>query len=109
NVLPSSDGYFILAVGNDSQYQKFCQFAGVPELASDPRFVTNEKRVLNRKAMYEILPEITRKKSTDEWVNGLSALGVPCGPVNTIDRVFADPQVQSRNMQISMPHPLSGK
>lgn len=109
NVLPSSDGYFILAVGNDGQYQKFCSFAGVPELASDPRFVTNEKRVLNRKAIYEILPQITRKRTTDEWVDGLSKLGVPCGPVYTVDRVFADPQVQARGMQISMPHPLAGK
>jgi crotonobetainyl-CoA:carnitine CoA-transferase CaiB-like acyl-CoA transferase len=109
NVLPSADGYFILAVGNDVQYQKFCQFAGVPELAQDPRFVTNEKRVLNRKAIYEILPDVTRKKSTAEWVDGLSKLGVPCGPVNTVDQTFNDPQVQSRQMQISMPHPLAGK
>ncbi len=109
NVLPSSDGYFILAVGNDSQYQKFCQFAGVPELAQDPRFVTNEKRVLNRKEIYEILPRITRTKATDDWVDGLSKLGVPCGPVYTVDRVFADPQIQARGMQISVPHPLAGK
>lgn len=109
NVLPSSDGYFILAVGNDSQYQKFCQFAGVPELAQDPRFVTNEKRVLNRKEIYEILPGITRTKATDDWVDGLSKLGVPCGPVYTVDRVFADPQIQARGMQISVPHPLAGK
>ncbi|GIK99278.1 MAG: CoA transferase [Alphaproteobacteria bacterium] len=109
NVLPSSDGYFILAVGNDSQYQKFCQFAGVPELAQDPRFATNEKRVLNRKEIYEILPRITRTKATDDWVDGLSKLGVPCGPVYTVDRVFADPQIQARGMQISVPHPLAGK
>jgi crotonobetainyl-CoA:carnitine CoA-transferase CaiB-like acyl-CoA transferase len=109
NVLPSSDGYFILAVGNDGQYAKFCQFAGVPELAADPRFVTNEKRVLNRKEIYEILPEVTRTKSTADWVDGLSRLGVPCGPVNTVEQAFADPQVQSRGMQISVPHPLAGK
>jgi crotonobetainyl-CoA:carnitine CoA-transferase CaiB-like acyl-CoA transferase len=109
NVLPSSDGYFILAVGNDGQYAKFCQFAGVPELAADPRFVTNEKRVLNRKEIYEILPEVTRTKSTADWVDGLSRLGVPCGPVNTVEQAFADPQVQSRGMQISVPHPLTGK
>lgn len=109
NVLPSSDGYFILAVGNDGQYVKFCQFAGVPDLAADPRFVTNEKRVLNRTAIYEILPGVTRGKATAEWVDGLSKLGVPCGPVNTVDQTFADPQVQSRGMRISVPHPLSGK
>lgn len=109
NVLPSSDGYFILAVGNDGQYVKFCQFAGVPDLAADPRFVTNEKRVVNRKAIYEILPDVTRRKTTDAWVTGLSKLGVPCGPVNTVEQAFADPQLQSRGMRISVPHPLAGE
>ncbi len=109
NVLPSSDGYFILAVGNDGQYVKFCQFAGVPDLAADPRFVTNENRVVNRKAIYEILPDVTRRKTTDAWVTGLSKLGVPCGPVNTVEQAFADPQLQSRGMRISVPHPLAGE
>jgi crotonobetainyl-CoA:carnitine CoA-transferase CaiB-like acyl-CoA transferase len=107
NVLPSSDGFIILAVGNDSQFQKFCDFAGAPELATDPRFVTNEARVKNRRAIYELLPEITRRKTQSEWIDGLAKLGVPCSPVNTVDQVFADPQVQHREMQISMPHPLS--
>jgi len=107
NVLPSSDGFIILAVGNDGQYQKFCDFAGVPELAKDPRFVTNELRVRNRKAIYELLPDITRRKSQAEWIAGLAKLGVPCSPVNTVDQVFADPQVRHRQMQIAMPHPLS--
>jgi len=107
NVLPSSDGFIILAVGNDGQYQKFCEFAGVPELAKDPRFVTNELRVKNRKAIYELLPDITRRKSQAEWIAGLAKLGVPCSPVNTVDQVFTDPQVQHRQMQISMPHPLA--
>jgi crotonobetainyl-CoA:carnitine CoA-transferase CaiB-like acyl-CoA transferase len=65
--------------------------------------------VLNRKAIYEILPDVTRRKTADEWVNGLSKLGVPCGPVNTVDQVFADPQIQARQMQVSVPHPLAGK
>jgi crotonobetainyl-CoA:carnitine CoA-transferase CaiB-like acyl-CoA transferase len=107
NVLPSSDGFIILAVGNDSQFQKFCDFAGAPELATDPRFVTNEARVKNRRIMYELLPAITRRKAQNEWIEGLAKLGVPCSPVNTVDQVFADPQVQHREMQISMPHPLS--
>jgi crotonobetainyl-CoA:carnitine CoA-transferase CaiB-like acyl-CoA transferase len=107
NVLPSSDGFIILAVGNDAQYQKFCDFAGVPELAKDPRFVTNEARVKNRRAIYELLPDITRKKTQSEWIEGLAKLGVPCSPVNTVDQVFADPQVRHRQMQIRMPHPLS--
>jgi len=107
NVLPSSDGFIILAVGNDAQYRKFCEFAGAPELATDPRFVTNELRVKNRRALYELLPEVTRKKTQSAWIEGLAKLGVPCSPVNTVDQVFSDPQVQHRQMQIEMPHPLS--
>lgn len=109
NVMPCADGYVILAVGNDSQFVKFCAFAGRPDLAEDPRFTTNELRVRNRKALYDLLPEITRTKTQAEWVDGLAKLGVPCSPVNTVDQVFADPQVRSRGMQISLPHPLAGK
>jgi crotonobetainyl-CoA:carnitine CoA-transferase CaiB-like acyl-CoA transferase len=107
NVLPSSDGFIILAVGNDAQFQKFCGFAGAPELAKDLRFVTNEARVKNRRVMYELLPGITRRRTQSEWIEGLAKLGVPCSPVNTVDQVFSDPQVQHREMQIRMPHPLS--
>ena len=107
NVLPASDGFIILAVGNDAQYQRFCDFAGAPEMAKDPRFVTNTDRLQNRRAIYELLPAITRKKTQTEWIEGLAKLGVPCSPVNNVDQVFADPQVQHRQMQITMPHPLS--
>jgi crotonobetainyl-CoA:carnitine CoA-transferase CaiB-like acyl-CoA transferase len=107
NVLPCSDGFIILAVGNDAQFARFCEFADVPEWAADPRFVTNEQRVKNRKAMYALLPDVTRRKTQAEWIAGLAKLGVPCSPVNTVDQVFADPQVQHRGMQITMPHPLS--
>jgi len=107
NVLPCADGFIILAVGNDAQYRKFCEFAGVPELGTDPRFVTNEQRVKNRQAIYALLPEVTRRKTQAEWIDGLARLGVPCSPVNNVDQVFADPQVQHRGMQIAMPHPLS--
>ncbi|WP_040488366.1 CaiB/BaiF CoA transferase family protein [Fodinicurvata sediminis] len=108
-VMPCKDGYFILAVGNDRQFQRFCAFAGAPELAEDPRFITNSLRIANREALYDILPNYTQKKTIDEWVEGLSELGVPCGPVNTLDRVFEDPQVQHRDMKISMPYPGSEK
>jgi crotonobetainyl-CoA:carnitine CoA-transferase CaiB-like acyl-CoA transferase len=107
NVLPSSDGFIILAVGNDAQYRKFCEFGGASELATDPRVLTNELRVKNRRALYELLPEVTRRKTQGEWIDGLAKLGVPCSPVNTVDQVFADPQVRHRQMQISMAHPLS--
>jgi crotonobetainyl-CoA:carnitine CoA-transferase CaiB-like acyl-CoA transferase len=110
NVMEAADGHHvILAVGNDSQFAKFCSFAGVPELAQDPRFVTNEQRVGNRRALYGLLEDILPRKTQKEWVEGLAGLGVPCSPVNTIDQVFADPQVKAREMRIKMPHPLAGK
>ena len=101
-VLPCADGYFILAVGNDGQFRRFCDFAGRPELAEDARFATNAQRVQNRAALYPILEALTPAKTLTDWVEGLSALGVPSGAVNTLDRVFADPQVQQRGMRIEM-------
>jgi len=109
SVVPAADGFFILAVGNDGQFVKFCQYAGAPELAGDPRFVTNDARVRNRDELYRLLPALTRAKPQAAWVDGLAKLGVPCGPVNDIGQVFADPQVQARGMQIALPHPLAGK
>jgi len=106
---PTSDGYVILAIGNDRQFQKFCAFAGRPELAEDPRFLTNSLRVQNRQACVEAVTELTRLHPTDHWLENLSAMAVPCGPVNTIDKVFADPHVQARGMQISLRHSATGK
>ena len=107
--MPCADGYFILAVGNDGQFARFCSFAGCPELAEDARFLTNALRVENRAALYGILPEITRHKTQQHWVEGLAGLGVPAGPVNTLDQVFADPQVLARDMKVSMPYRGSAK
>jgi crotonobetainyl-CoA:carnitine CoA-transferase CaiB-like acyl-CoA transferase len=95
---------FILAVGNDGQFARFCKFARCPELAEDKRFMTNADRVRNREALYELLPEITRSRTQKQWVDGLAELAVPAGPVNTVDQVFADPQVQARGMKVSMPY-----
>jgi crotonobetainyl-CoA:carnitine CoA-transferase CaiB-like acyl-CoA transferase len=103
--MPASDGYFILAVGNDRQFAKFCDEAGRPDLAQDPRFATNAARVRNREALYPILDAITAERPLQAWVDALNARGVPSGPVNTLDRVFADPQIQHRAMQIQMDYP----
>ncbi len=110
NIVPyktfeSSDGYVILAIGNDNQFQKWCRFADAPELAADPRFATNSLRVQHRHELYALMPIHVRRKSTAAWVDGLAALGVPCGPVNSLDQVFADPQVRARGMRIDVPHP----
>jgi crotonobetainyl-CoA:carnitine CoA-transferase CaiB-like acyl-CoA transferase len=107
--MPASDGYFILAVGNDSQFAKFCEEAGRPDLAQDHRFTTNAERVRNREALYPILDEITAQRPLQDWVDALNARGVPSGPVNTLDRVFADPQIQHRAMQIQMDYPEAAK
>ncbi|MBO0346532.1 CoA transferase [Roseibium sp. CAU 1637] len=105
---PASDGDFILAVGNDSQFAKFCVCAGCELLAEDPRFQTNADRVRNRKALIPLLRQITITRTSDDWITSLEAVGVPCGPVKDLAQVFADPQVRARQMQISMPHPDSG-
>ncbi len=107
STLPTADGYFILAVGNDAQYARFCDFAGAPELAKDPRFLTNKDRVNNRSEIYALLPEVTKRKTSKEWLDGLAGLGVPAGAVNDLAEVFADPQVQAREMRISLPYPDS--
>ena len=108
-VFQTSDSFFVLAVGNEIQFRKFCEFAGAPDLPEDPRFKTNTDRVKNRNILAPMLTELTQRNSTQFWLEGLEKLQVPCGPVNTIKDVFDDPQIQHREMEISLPHPLSGK
>lgn len=110
-VVPASDGQFILAIGNDHQFQKFCTLAGKSELADDPRFKTNSARVKNRAACNTAVEALTITRTRDEWLTNLDQLSVPAGPLYTLDQVFADPQVQHRDGTITMPYPLakSGK
>lgn len=107
-VFPTSDGYFILAVGNDRQFAKFCDFAGKAELASDSRFITNEQRLHNREDLANEIRELTVTKTSGEWIDSLSALGVPSGSVSNLEQTFKDPHVLHRGMRISMPHALAG-
>jgi crotonobetainyl-CoA:carnitine CoA-transferase CaiB-like acyl-CoA transferase len=106
-VLPVADGHVIFAVGNDRQFRRFCDFAGVPELAEDERFRTNSNRLRNREALYALRPGITARKTQREWLDGLTERGVPAGPVNDLAQVFADPQVLHRGMRIEMAYPDS--
>jgi crotonobetainyl-CoA:carnitine CoA-transferase CaiB-like acyl-CoA transferase len=99
---PTADGDFILAVGNDGQFRKFCEVAGLPALPDDPRFSTNKARVANRAELIPLLRQTTVFKSTAEWVALLEEAGVPCGPINDLAQVFADPQVQARGLHIDM-------
>ncbi|WP_417821817.1 CaiB/BaiF CoA transferase family protein [Terasakiella sp.] len=114
NIVPyqafaTSDGHMILAVGNDNQFAKFCKVAGMPELAEDERFTTNASRVKYRDELVPILRERIVKDELDWWISQLETAHVPCGPINTIDRVFADPQVQARDMKVELDHPVAGK
>ena len=104
-VFPASDGHFILCIGNDNQFRRFVELAGAPDLARDPRFATNPERVQRRSELVPFLEGLTRSRTVAEWLSMLQPAGVPCGPVNDIAQVFADPQVRHRDMLIEMPHP----
>ncbi|MBG56459.1 MAG: CoA transferase [Deltaproteobacteria bacterium] len=108
-VFQTSDSFFVLAIGNNKQFKKFCEFADASELVNDTRFLTNKDRVHNRDVLAELINDLTKRFSTSHWLVGLEKLHVPCGPVNTIKNVFDDPQIQHREMEIHMPHQLSGK
>jgi crotonobetainyl-CoA:carnitine CoA-transferase CaiB-like acyl-CoA transferase len=105
---PTADGYMIIAVGNDAQFARACAVVGLPELAIDPRFVTNKSRVVNRLELIARLSTVTLTQPTRHWVAALEGVGVPAGPINSLDAVFDDPQVRARNMQIELPHPVAG-
>lgn len=106
---PTADGYMIIAVGNDGQFVKLCAALGHAEWADDERFITNPQRVKHRAALIDLLRGVTITRGTTDWVAAMEVAGVPCGPINTLDRVFEDPQVQARGLRIEMPHPLAGK
>lgn len=106
--LATSDGYIILAVGNDGQFAKFCAVAGKPEMADDERFRTNSDRVCNRAELIPIIVTLLKMKTSAEWIAMLEQAGVPCGPINTVAEVFDNPQVQSRGMRVDVPHAAAG-
>jgi len=105
---PTADGDFILTVGNDGQFRKFCEVAGHPKWADDPRFASNKARVANRAELIPLIRQATVFKTTAEWVAALEAVGVPCGPINDLAAVFEDPQVLARGLKVELPHALAG-
>ena len=107
-VFPAADGHIILAVGNDSQFASFCQAAGCPELALEPRFRTNSQRIIHRGELIPLIAEIMRTRPKREWIGVLEAANVPCGPINNMKEVFEDPQVRHRQLRVDMPHSLGG-
>jgi crotonobetainyl-CoA:carnitine CoA-transferase CaiB-like acyl-CoA transferase len=107
-VFEVADGHMILAVGNDGQFARYCAIAGCAELASDPRFLRNADRVRNRAALIPLLAERMKLRPRAAWLATLEAAKVPCGPINDLAEVFADPQVRERAMTVELPHPVAG-
>jgi formyl-CoA transferase len=97
----------VIAVGNDSQFVKLCEIAGVG-FASDVRFKKNADRVRNRDVLVPLLAEVLRKRTVGQWVEALEPLGIPVGPINDLAQVFDHPQVKARGLRVDLPHPLSG-
>lgn len=106
-VFKAKDGELVLAVGNDSQFAKFCELAGV-DFAADERFATNANRVRNREIIVPMLREVFLQKTVNEWVGLLEVQGIPVGPINDIGQAFEYPQVKHRRMRVDLPHPLGG-
>ena len=104
----SADGHVIIAIGNDVLWAKFCEHVDRKNLISDPRFSSNAERTANHSELFPILSEIMRQRTTDEWIDALEKIGVPCGPINTIDKVVSHPQVQAREMITQVVHQVTG-
>ena len=108
NIVPyqtfnTSDGIMMLAIGNDTQFRKFCQLVERPEIADNPNFQTNEQRVINRESLIEHLSKILLSQPTVWWINQLETLDIPCGPINTLQEVFNHSQIKHRNLVRKIP------
>ncbi len=104
-----ADGHVIVAVGNDLQFGKFCAIAGEPGWAADARFATNAGRVRHRDVLVPMIDAVVRRRTQADWLAALETAQVPCGPISTLDQVFADPQLAARGLRFDMPHPLAGE
>jgi formyl-CoA transferase len=107
-VFPTADGHIILAIGNDGQFERFCEVAGASELAQEARFKTMSQRIVHRAELIPLIAEIMRMRTKAEWIEALEAATVPCGPINNMKEVFENPQVQHRELRVDIPHPSGG-
>jgi crotonobetainyl-CoA:carnitine CoA-transferase CaiB-like acyl-CoA transferase len=107
-VVDAADRPLVLAIGTDAQFRKFCEVAGAPALADDPRFVTNDARVHHRDALTAELEPVVRTRTAAAWLAALEPAAVPCAPINDLAQVFADPHVRHRGMRVDVPHPEAG-
>ncbi len=100
---PTQDGWIMLAIGNDGQFAHFCRCAERADWSSDLRFATNQQRVINRALLVPLITEVMKTRTTRAWLGVLETAGVPCGPINDIAEVFADPQVAARGLHVEIP------
>jgi formyl-CoA transferase len=103
-VFETSDGAFVLAVGNDQQFRKFCMAAGLSDLAADERFKTNTDRLRHREALIPLVSDHLKHATSEHWISLLEPIGVPCAPINKLDQAFAHPQVVHRGLRIDLQH-----
>ncbi len=113
NIVPyqafaTADGHLMLAIGNDRQFAAFCQRVGRNELAKDERFATNAARVTHRDVLVPQLSALLKQRTTAAWLELLATASIPCGPINDVAQVFAEPQVRHRQLQLTLPHPSAG-
>ena len=113
NIVPyqafaGADGHLIVAVGNDGQFVKFCEVAGRPEWARDARFAKNADRVRHRATLVPMIAEAMKRRTQRDWLDALESVGVPSGPINTLEQVFADPHVRAHGLRQDLAHPLAG-
>ena len=114
NIVPyqafhTRDGHVVVSCGNDRLYQSLCRLLGREDLANDPRFATNPQRVRNRNELVPVLQEAFLARTTDEWLPELRAVGIPCGPINSVSQIFNDPHIQARGYVWECDHPTAGK
>jgi len=108
-VFKAADGYFILAIGNDTQFARFMEFCGRPDLASDTRYASNTGRIENLSSLREVLAQVLVGKPRQYWTDALDSLGIPWGAVNSLEEVFQDEQVKHRGMLHTIDHPVLGE
>ena len=108
-VFPTKDGFIVLSIGNDPTFKRFCDNTDLGHLMDDPHFATNAARVTNRKLVTDTLTPVMQRETTDWWVDKLESLKIGCGPINTLEKVFADLHVQARGVVVEMPHAATEK
>jgi crotonobetainyl-CoA:carnitine CoA-transferase CaiB-like acyl-CoA transferase len=100
--LPTSDGFVIIAIGTNRQFAKFCEIAGLDGLPEDPRFVSNQTRVVNRDQLIPLIAEVLATRTTEDWITALEKHAIPCGPILDLEGVFSNPQVEARGLHVDI-------